>query len=93
MDIKTIAGLITAISSAAVIIWKARKWLINIIEGIKCQLRADMLHTYYKNKDNKKIRQYELENFIMSYNAYIALGGNSFIKEIHDEVMSWAVVS
>ena len=61
------------------------------IQGIKCLLRSEMLRTYYNNKDDKKIRQYELENFIMLYKAYKALKGNSFIDRIYNEVMTWEV--
>lgn len=61
------------------------------IQGIKCLLRSEMLRTYYSNKDDKKIRQYELENFIMLYKAYKALKGNSFIDKIYNEVMTWEV--
>ena len=63
------------------------------IQGIKCLLRSEMLRTYYNNKEDKKIRQYECENFIMLYKAYKALKGNSFIDKINDEVMSWEVVT
>jgi hypothetical protein len=52
-----------------------------------------MLHTYYGHKDNGKIRQYELENFLLMYKAYKALKGNSFIDKIHDEVIEWEVES
>lgn len=93
MDLVTTAGIITALSGAAVIVWKVRKWVVNIIEGMKCQLRSDMLRTYYKNKDKKTIRQFELENFTMSYDAYKALGGNSFIEEVHSDVLKWEIVS
>lgn len=62
-----------------------------IIQGIKCLLRTEMLRTYYHNKDEGKIRQFELENFIALYKAYKALKGNSFIDKIHKEVMSWEV--
>lgn len=62
-----------------------------VIQGIKCLLRSEMLRTYYNNKDDKKIRQYELENFIMLYKAYKALKGNSFIDKIYNEVMTWEV--
>jgi hypothetical protein len=61
------------------------------IQGIKCLLRSEMLRTYYNNKDDKKIRQYELENFIMLNKAYKALKGNSFIDKIYNEVMTWEV--
>lgn len=64
-----------------------------IANGQKCQLRSDMLQIYYHNKDAKRIRQYELENFIMLYEAYKALGGNSFIDRIYKEVVTWEVIT
>ena len=70
-------------------------WLSNhkIRKGQLCQLRSEMLVIYYHNKDNKKIRQYEFENFVMMYEAYKALKGNSFIDKIYKEVQSWEIVS
>ena len=56
-------------------------------------LRADMLRTYYRHRDEAKIRQYEYENFLTTYDAYKALGGNSFIEHIYDEVTDWEVIS
>lgn len=67
--------------------------LHKVCEGIKCQLRTEMLRTYYHNKNSKKIRQYEYENFIKNYKAYKALKGNSFIDEIHEKIQSWEIVS
>ena len=51
-----------------------------------------MLHTYYKHKDDGKIRQYELENFILMYKAYKSLKGNSFIDIIYNEVKTWEII-
>lgn len=68
---------------------KVGKEYSKIRNAQKCQLRADMLRTYYHNKNRKKIRQYEKQNFIYSYEAYKALKGNSFIDDVHDDVMSW----
>ena len=65
----------------------------SVSEGQRCQLRSDMLRTYYKHKDDKKIRQYELENFILMYKAYQALNGNSFVEKIYNEVIEWEVES
>lgn len=72
---------------------KVVKTLSVITDGQKCQLRADMLHTYYRHRDTETIRQYEYENFILAYDAYKALGGNSFIEHINDEVRSWKVIT
>jgi hypothetical protein len=68
-------------------------WLLKIANGQKCQLRDAMLRIYYHNQENGKIRQYEYENFVMLYEAYKALKGNSFIDKIYKEVQSWEVVS
>ena len=64
-----------------------------VIQGLKCLLRSEMLTTYYHNKDSGKIRQYELENFILLYKAYKAIKGNSFIDKIYKEVMEWEVIT
>ena len=63
-----------------------------IATGQKCQLRSEMLRMYYKHRDEKKIREYELENFIKLYEAYKALKGNSFIDRVYREVLEWEVV-
>ncbi len=82
--IATIVGVIAAV-------YKCIKEQAKIREGQKCQLRADMLRTYYKNRDDQKLRQYEAENFVMMYQAYKAMGGNSFIDEIYSHVTKWDV--
>lgn len=67
--------------------------LIKIINGMKCQLRHDMLEIYYHNKETGIIRQYEYENFVMLYESYKALKGNSFIDKIYKEVQQWKIVT
>ena len=62
-------------------------------EAQKCILRSDMLHTYYKHKDEDKIRQHEKENYLLEYAAYKRLGGNSFIDDITSEVRKWEVIT
>lgn len=64
-----------------------------IATGTKCQLRSEMLRIYYHHRESGVIRQYEYENFIMLYEAYKALKGNSFIDKIYKEVQTWKVVS
>lgn len=64
-----------------------------IATGEKCQLRSDMLQIYYHNRDKGVIRQYEYENFVMLYEAYKALKGNSFIDKIYKEVQTWKVIT
>ena len=65
----------------------------DVKEGQKCLLRAEMLRTYYKNRQEDKIRQYEYENFIFCYKAYKMLGGNSFIDHIKSEIDKWEVLT
>jgi hypothetical protein len=52
-----------------------------------------MLRTYYRNREQRTIRQYEYENFLLEYRAYKALKGNSFIDKIREEVGRWTVIS
>lgn len=62
-----------------------------ISNGTKCQLRSDMLNIYYTHRDSKEIRQYDYENFVLLYEAYKALKGNSFIDKIYKEVQKWKI--
>lgn len=64
-----------------------------IANGTRCQLRSEMLRIYYHNRERRIIRQYEYENFVMLYEAYKALKGNSFIDKIYAEVKEWDIVS
>ncbi len=93
MSIATIAALITELAVLIGVIVPVIRAIHRITDGQKCQLRSEMLRIYYRHKDTEKLRQYELENFIMLYNAYKALGGNSFIDKIHTEVLTWDVIT
>ena len=85
------AGYLITLCTLFGIVWKCVKEQAKIREGQKCQLRTDMMRTYYKNRDSQKLRQYEAENFVMMYEAYKAMGGNSFIDEIYSHVTKWDV--
>ena len=92
----TIATIAIIISDVGIIIGAVTTALIwgrRIIEGVRCQLRADILSIYYKCKDEKRIRQYEAEHFDKCYHAYKALKGNSFIDEIYKKAHGWEVIS
>lgn len=92
-----VASAITGIVAGVILLIKPLRERVTgareLRDGLRCQLRSDMLHTYYKHKDEGKIRQYEMENFIMEYKAYKTLGGNSFIDIIEKEVKTWEVLS
>ncbi len=90
ITLATLLGeVIALIGTLTPIIVSIRK----ISNGTRCQLRSDMLHIYYTNREAKTIRQYEKENFVMLYEAYKALKGNSFMDDIYKEVRTWEVVS
>ena len=93
MSIHTLALFIGEIGVLLGVIIPIIVWIRKIANGTKCQLRNEMLHIYYHNKDNKWIRQYENENFIYLFEAYKALHGNSFIDKIYDEVKSWEIMT
>ena len=93
MNLTTIATLIGEVGILLSVIVPVIIFVIKIANGTKCQLRSEMLRTYYHNRDKEEIRQYEYENFIMLYEAYKALKGNSFIDKIYEEVHSWDIIS
>ncbi len=91
-----ITAIVAFITETSALIGFAISFLViirKIVEGVRCQLRSEMLRCYYHNREAKTIRQYELENFVKLYNAYKALKGNSFIDKIYNEVMEWEVIT
>lgn len=93
MTIGTAATLVGEIGVLLGVIIPVIVSVRKIANGTRCQLRSEMLRIYYHNRESEKIRQYELENFIMLYEAYKALKGNSFIDKIYKEVLTWEVMS
>lgn len=93
MDLTTIVTLIGEIGVLLGVIVPLIVKINKIATGEKCQLRSDMLQIYYHNRDQKAIRQYEYENFVMLYEAYKALKGNSFIDKIYQEVQTWKILT
>ncbi|MBQ8267529.1 MAG: hypothetical protein IJZ21_04010 [Clostridia bacterium] len=93
MDLTTIVTLIgeigVLVGTVVPVIVTVRK----VANGTKCQLRSEMLRIYYHNHQSGTIRQYENENFIKLYEAYKALGGNSFIDKIYKEIQTWEVTT
>lgn len=89
----TIAALIGEIGVLLGVIIPVIISIKKISNGTKCQLRSEMLRIYYHNREKRIVRQYEYENFVMLYEAYKALKGNSFIDKIFDEVKEWEIIS
>jgi hypothetical protein len=100
LTIAEIAGCISAIAACIALfvkpirerIFKVKKDNESEREGLKCLLRNEILKIYHRNKDSETIGQYEAENFIRLYEAYRALGGNSFVNEIYEIVVKWKVI-
>ncbi len=93
MNIATIATLIGEIGVLLGVVIPIIVSVQKIANGTRCQLRSEMLRIYYNNRENREIRQYEYENFVMLYEAYKALKANSFIDKIYSEVHEWEIVS
>lgn len=93
MSLTTIVTLIGEIGVLLGVIVPVIISVKKISDGTKCQLRSEMLRIYYHNRESGEIRQYEYENFVMLYEAYKALKGNSFIDKIYKEVESWEIVT
>lgn len=93
MNLSTIATWIGEIGVLVAVIVPVFTSIRKISNGTKCQLRSEMLRIYYHNRERKIIRQYEYENFVMLYEAYKALKGNSFVDKIWAEVQEWEIVT
>lgn len=91
MDLETIVAIAGEIAFIIGIVTPVIVLIRKVINGQRCQLRSEMLQIYYHNKEGKVIRQFEYENFVMLYEAYKALKGNSFIDKIYDEVKKWDI--
>lgn len=93
MSVQEIIALSSEIVALLGIVITGMVNISKVANGQKCLLRNEMLHIYYHHKDSGEIRQYEYENFVLLYEAYKKLKGNSFIDKIYEEVKKWKVIS
>ena len=93
MDLTTLATLITEIGVLLGVFIPFRRNIKKIADGQRCQLRSEMLRIYYQTHESGKIRQFEYENFVMLYESYKALNGNSFVDKIYKEVQELEIIS
>lgn len=93
MNLTTIVTLIAEIGVLLGVIVPVIVNIRKIATGTKCQLRSEMLRIYYHNRECGVIRQFEYENFVMLYEAYKTLKGNSFVDKIYEEVHKWEIIS
>ena len=66
---KVLSHVMSVLAFIALIVKPVRERLFglkDVREANKCQLRSDMLRTYYRHREEDKIRQYEKENFLYS---------------------------
>jgi len=63
-----------------------------IVNGTQCLLRDRMTDIYYTHQKDKVFKEYERKNFDKLHDAYTALGGNSFIQDIYEEVRDWQTI-
>lgn len=92
MDMEIVRTLLTEVAVLLPFITPVFVSVHRITNGQRCLLRSDMLKIYYHNREKEKIHQYEYENFVLLYEAYKALKGNSFIDKIYKEVQSWEII-
>lgn len=94
-ELATIAkDILTFATLGAMVIKPIRERIFGdkaVREGQKCLLRSEILRTYYRHQETKVMRQYEYQNICYCYEAYKALGGNSFVDHIFHEMQEWTV--
>ena len=79
---------------AAIIIKPIREKLFGfgvIVEGLRCLLRQEIVRTYYRHKDEKKLKEYEFKSLVLCHGAYKALKGNSFVDHVYAEMQEWEI--
>lgn len=89
--INSLAALLTSIGVLGGILIAVIAWITKINNAMRCLLRSQILQTYNKNVEDKKVQRYEFENVTLLYSAYKALHGNSFVEKIYEDIKSWEV--
>lgn len=87
-----IAKNLSQLAAAAGILLAGWRVFVQIRRGQMCLLRTEITRTYYRHAEDKKLRQYEFENIAQCFEAYRAMGGNSFVEHIYKEMQEWEVV-
>ena len=99
-------GLGAAITIALFIIKPFRLWFLGAKEqkkkfeteeateheSVKCLLRSEIVRIYYANRSLRSLHSFEYENVAMLYASYKAMGGNSFVDRIWEEIQSWSII-
>lgn len=91
----SVIGYIATVGGVFVFLGKQWKKMRDIADAQKCQLRSNILATYYRHCDEEEptLREYERKNLDASFAAYETLHGNSFIADIYnDQMRHWRVI-
>lgn len=91
MNLVTVASWIGAFGTIGGAIIAVIVFMKKLADGQRCLLRSDMLRIYYANRKDKRIHQFEYENFSHLYAAYKAMKGNSFIDRVWKEIQKWEI--
>lgn len=67
--------------------------LDKLVDSSNDMLRKEITKIYYKYLQHKKIPRYMKEELFILYQDYRRQNGNSFVKEIFEEMKNWEVVS
>ncbi len=90
-----VAGAATAvIAFFSLVIKPIRKKFFGAFGSRKAQLamlRNDITTIYYKHLVTKSLPTYARENLILLYEAYVGLGGNSYVCEVYKDMLTWEV--
>lgn len=60
-------------------------------EATACVIRHQITSTYEQYRLAKKIPTHTKEDLCYLYEKYIELGGNSYVKQIYNDMMTWEV--
>lgn len=83
------------VTCVALLIRPVREYILGteyIREGQRCLLRSEIVRIYYRHVKDRQLREYEFRNLVQCYQAYKALGGNSFIDRINEEMQEWEII-
>lgn len=72
---------------------KQEETLKNLLNSSNDILRRNITKIYYKYLPYKKIPRYIKEELFILYKDYRNQSGNSFVKEIFEEMIDWQIVN
>lgn len=64
----------------------------SIHRGTKCTLRNDIVQIYEQCKSKREITRYQLETSLLSFKEYEKLHGNSFVKQLIEEMKQFKII-